>query len=186
MALALDANLIVLDEPTNDLDLETLELLQELLADYPGTVILVSHDRDFLDRVATSVIASEGNGRWQNYAGGYSDMVAQRGAGVEKRADRPAVTAPRAASATPRGMSREKLSSNEQHLLRTLPGRMETLNQQIATLRGSLDDPGLYPRDPARFADLSKRLARYEAELAEAEETWLSIELRRETLEAGA
>src|SRR5207302_3646209 len=75
-------NLLALDEPTNDLDLETLDLLQEHLAEYPGTVLLVSHDRDFLDRVVTSVIASEGNGRWVEYAGGYSDMLAQRGAGL--------------------------------------------------------------------------------------------------------
>ena len=85
-ALAQPSNLLVLDEPTNDLDLETLDLLQEMIADYPGTVLVVSHDRDFLDRVATSVIVSEGEGRWQEYAGGYSDMVAQRGEGVKARA----------------------------------------------------------------------------------------------------
>ena len=81
-ALAQPSNLMALDEPTNDLDIETLELLQELLGDYPGTILLVSHDRDFLDRVATSVIVSEGEGRWREYAGGYSDMVAQRGYGL--------------------------------------------------------------------------------------------------------
>ena len=84
-AFAQPSNLLVLDEPTNDLDLETLDLLQEHLAEYPGTVLLVSHDRDFLDRVVTSVIASEGNGRWVEYAGGYSDMLAQRGAGPAAR-----------------------------------------------------------------------------------------------------
>ena len=78
-ALATPSNLLVLDEPTNDLDLETLDLLQEVIADYPGTVILVSHDRDFLDRTVTSVLAAEGDGRWIEYAGGYSDMLAQRG-----------------------------------------------------------------------------------------------------------
>ena len=81
-ALAQPSNLLVLDEPTNDLDIETLDLLQELLADYAGTIVLVSHDRDFLDRVATSVIVSEGAGRWVEYAGGYSDMIAQRGFGL--------------------------------------------------------------------------------------------------------
>src|SRR5690606_33814923 len=85
-ALALPANFLVLDEPTNDLDLETLDLLEEMVADYPGTVMVVSHDRDFLDRVATSVIMAEGEGSWLEYAGGYSDMVAQRGAGVAARA----------------------------------------------------------------------------------------------------
>ena len=81
-ALAQPSNLMVLDEPTNDLDLETLELLQELLGDYPGTILIVSHDRDFLDRIATSVIVGEGGGRWREYAGGYSDLVAQRGYGL--------------------------------------------------------------------------------------------------------
>src|SRR5690606_40402189 len=84
-ALALPANFLVLDEPTNDLDLETLDLLEEMVSDYAGTVIVVSHDRDFLDRVATSIVMAEGDGRWLEYAGGYSDMVAQRGAGVSAR-----------------------------------------------------------------------------------------------------
>ena len=88
-ALAAPSNLIVLDEPTNDLDVETLDLLQELLGDYKGTILIVSHDRDFLDRVATSVIVSEGNGRWLEYAGGYSDMVAQRGYGLSGPAAAP-------------------------------------------------------------------------------------------------
>src|SRR5207344_1070035 len=86
-ALARPSNLLVLDEPTNDLDLETLDLLEEMIDDYPGTVIMVSHDRDFLDRVATSILMAEGDGRFVEYAGGYSDMVAQRGAGVEARPD---------------------------------------------------------------------------------------------------
>jgi ATP-binding cassette subfamily F protein uup len=185
MALAQNANLLVLDEPTNDLDLETLELLQELLADYPGTVILVSHDRDFLDRVATSVIASEGDGRWQNYAGGYSDMVAQRGVGVQPRVAEPPARPGRAVAGS-RTASREKLKSNEQHQLRTLPARMEALNQEIAVLRPHLDDPRLYSRDPARYGQLSQQLAQAEATLSQSEETWLALELRREALEQGA
>src|SRR5690606_34218928 len=84
-ALARPSNLLVLDEPTNDLDLETLDLLQEMLADFPGTLLLVSHDRDFLDRVVTSVLVAEGEGRWIEYAGGYSDMLAQRGRGRRRR-----------------------------------------------------------------------------------------------------
>ena len=100
-ALAKPSNLLVLDEPTNDLDLETLDLLQEMLAAYPGTLILVSHDRDFLDRVVTSVIASEGEGLWQEYAGGYSDMLAQRGTApaaiaAAKEKPKPALSAPAA------------------------------------------------------------------------------------------
>src|SRR5207237_2404374 len=91
-ALAKPLNLLVLDEPTNDLDLETLDVLEEMLGDYEGTVILISHDRDFLDRVVTSVIAPEGNGRWIEYAGGYSDMLAQRGADLNREAVTAAAT----------------------------------------------------------------------------------------------
>ena len=122
-ALATPSNLLVLDEPTNDLDLETLDLLQEAIADYPGTVLLVSHDRDFLDRTVTSVLAAEGNGRWVEYAGGYSDMLAQRGgvllpAGPQPEAPRPAAktaTPPRAPS------SKRKLGFREKHALAALP-----------------------------------------------------------------
>ena len=92
-ALAKPSNLLVLDEPTNDLDLETLDVLEEMLGDYEGTVILISHDRDFLDRVVTSVIAPEGNGRWIEYAGGYTDMLAQRGADLKREAAKAAPTA---------------------------------------------------------------------------------------------
>src|ERR1700752_1093471 len=106
-ALAQPSNLLGLAEPTNDLDLETLDLLQEMLADYPGTLLIVSHDRDFLDRVATSVIAFEGNAKWTEYAGGYSDMVPQRGYGVgPPRLSQPkAKSAPRPAAATPASKS---------------------------------------------------------------------------------
>ena len=122
-AFATPSNLMVLDEPTNDLDLETLELLQERLAEYAGTVLLVSHDRDFLDRVVTSVIATEGDGRWIEYAGGYSDMLAQRGpakastgvSGGRSRGSRDdAVSKPQS----------RKMSFKDKHALETLPGRM--------------------------------------------------------------
>ena len=187
LALAQDANLLVLDEPTNDLDLETLELLQELLADYPGTVILVSHDRDFLDRVATTVIASEGEGRWQSYAGGYSDMVAQRGVGVESGrsqagggagAERPGDAAPA------RRTSRAKMTFNDQQQLRTLPERIGALEREIASLRAQLADAGLYGRNPKLFAQLGEKLARGQAELETAEDAWITLELRREALQA--
>ena len=123
-ALALPSNLLVLDEPTNDLDLETLDLLQDLLAEYPGTVVVVSHDRDFLDRVATSVINSEGEGRWTEYAGGYSDMVAQRGSGVAARTrevQAGPVSAGVAAAAAPAPARRGKLSFKDKHALDNLP-----------------------------------------------------------------
>ncbi|MCR0982511.1 ABC-F family ATP-binding cassette domain-containing protein [Roseomonas populi] len=188
-AMARPSNLLVLDEPTNDLDLETLDLLQEMIADYPGTVMVVSHDRDFLDRVATSVIAYEGDGRWQDYAGGYSDMVAQRGHGVRARASAPAPTAAprRAASASaPPSASRPRLSMAEMQALKTLPGEMEKLNAEVAKLNEILADPQLYARDPARFAKASELLAGRQDALAKAEERWLELEMRREEIEAAS
>ncbi|MFT8244005.1 ABC-F family ATP-binding cassette domain-containing protein [Roseomonas sp. BN140053] len=188
-ALAQPSNLLVLDEPTNDLDLETLDLLQELLADYPGTVLLVSHDRDFLDRTVTSVIAFEGDGRWQDYAGGYSDMVAQRGHGVQARAvAEPAAggAAPARAEAPPAAAAaapKRRLGGKEQQALRTLPGRMEKLSAEIAKLGEILGEAGLYARDPARFNKASAMLAERQAELARAEEEWLELEMLREELE---
>ena len=188
-ALSLPSNLLVLDEPTNDLDLETLDLLQEMLTDYPGTVIVVSHDRDFLDRTVTSVVVSEGEGRWIEYAGGYSDMVAQRGFGVlapstgeqsgaGKTARRPA---PR--SQGRRNASSGKLSFKQKHALETLPGRMDEMRALAARVRKELEDPKLYARDPARFAKLSDALTKTERSLAAAEEEWLELEMLREEIE---
>ena len=116
---------MVLDEPTNDLDIETLDLLQELLGDYAGTILLVSHDRDFLDRVATSVIVGDGDGRWVEYAGGYSDMVAQRGYGLAGPLACPGSDAGKAdkAAAPERAAPKRKLGFNEKRALETLPGR---------------------------------------------------------------
>src|SRR3546814_16392660 len=126
-ALAKPSNVLVLDEPTNDRDLETLDLLQEMLADYPGTVLLVSHDRDFIDRVCTSVLAFEGEGRWQLYAGGYSDMVAQRGRGVDDRGvtarEGDAAPAPTAESKSAAGSPERQRNPGfkEKNALETLP-----------------------------------------------------------------
>jgi ATP-binding cassette subfamily F protein uup len=184
-ALAAPSNLLVLDEPTNDLDLETLDLLEEMLGEYGGTVLVVSHDRDFLDRVCTSVIMNEGAGRWQEYAGGYSDMVTQRGEGVVLEAA-PKAAAPKPAeaprTAAPAAPAR-KLSFKEQHALNTLPATMERLTQEIGVLRKWLEDPGLYSRDPKGFATKSAALAEREAALAAAEEEWLRLEMLREELE---
>ena len=180
-ALAQPSNLLVLDEPTNDLDLETLDLLQELLADYPGTVLLVSHDRDFLDRVVTSVLASEGDGRWIEYAGGYSDMLAQRGEPAAEPADKPA---PKKPPAAPRERAaRQRLSYKQKHALETLPGRIEALQADIARLQAKLAEPDLYAKDPDAFSQSASALQAAEAELAAAEEEWLSLELLREELE---
>jgi ATP-binding cassette subfamily F protein uup len=183
-ALALPSNVLVLDEPTNDLDLETLDLLQELLGDYPGTVIVVSHDRDFLDRVATSVIVAEGEGRWTEYAGGYSDMVAQRGFGVTKPEVEKAVKAERpAAVAAPAPAQKSKLSFKQKHALETLPKEIAKLDAEMDRLNKLLADPGLYARDPKAFADASAKLTAAEAAKSKAEDEWLELEMIREEIE---
>ena len=179
-ALARPSNLMVLDEPTNDLDLETLDLLQEMLADYPGTVLLVSHDRDFLDRVVTSTLASEGDGRWTEYAGGYTDMLTQRGTSTAAAPER-ARQAPK--SAAPRTSAR-KLSFKDKHALETLPAEMERLNRDITVAQRKLSDPNLYRKDPATFARTTTALSDAQAALAAAEERWLQLEMLREELEA--
>ncbi|MCZ8314674.1 ABC-F family ATP-binding cassette domain-containing protein [Phreatobacter sp.] len=187
-ALASPANLLVLDEPTNDLDLETLDLLQEMLTDFPGTVILVSHDRDFLDRVCTSVLVSEGAGRWIEYAGGYSDMVMQRGAGVSARTvEKPKAespTAPTPRTEKPADQQRRKLSFKDKHDLDTLPARMDALGRDIAKLQAILADPGLYARDRAAFDKASAAMTKAQGELSAAEDRWLELEILKESLEA--
>src|SRR5215212_6338129 len=188
-ALAKPSNLLILDEPTNDLDLETLDLLEELLADYAGAVLLISHDRDFLDRIVTATIVAEGEGRWTEYAGGYTDMVAQRGSGVSARtltAARPPQTGEGSSAPERRGGAprRRKLSFNEKHALETLPARIAALEAEVARLQGVLADPGLYGRNPGLFERTSATLAAVQGDLAGAEDRWLSLELLREELEA--
>ena len=185
-ALALPSNVLVLDEPTNDLDLETLDLLEEMVADYRGSVIVVSHDRDFLDKVATSVIVAEGDGEWNEYAGGYSDMVTQRGAGVSARkVDKP-VAAPKgkaaAAPAAP-AQQKRKLSFKEKHALGTLPKEMDALRATMAEIQSRLDDPTLYNRDPKAFEKGTADFVAAQEKLAELEDRWLELEMLREELE---
>jgi ATP-binding cassette subfamily F protein uup len=184
-ALSRTSNLLVLDEPTNDLDLETLDLLQEMLSDYPGTLILVSHDRDFLDRVASSVLVSEGQGRWVEYAGGYSDMVRQRGAGVEAKgtAAEPGEKKKRDAAQAFVPEAKKKLSFKEKHALEALPKRMDELRGVMARLQIVLADSELYRREPAKFSAASSAFAKAEADLAQAEEEWLALEILREEFE---
>ncbi|MDX2258990.1 MAG: ATP-binding cassette domain-containing protein [Hyphomicrobiaceae bacterium] len=199
-ALAKPSNLLILDEPTNDLDLETLDLLQELLTDYAGTVLLVSHDRDFLDRVATSVLAPDGDGRWIEYAGGYTDMLAQRGGEaprkVESRgagkgdaakaagADKPAASGGAGPSAGVPGVpaAGRKLSFKEKHALETLPARIAAFEAEAARLAEKLARADLYTADPGGFAAATAELARVQAELAAAEDQWLELEAKREGL----
>lgn len=184
-ALSLPSNFLVLDEPTNDLDLETLDLLEEMVSDYAGTVIVVSHDRDFLDRVATSIVIAEGEGEWQEYAGGYSDMVIQRGEGVNARA---AITKAHRAGKTALAQTtaatgKRKLSFKEKHALETLPKDIAKLETEIKTLNAALADPVLYSKNPESFAAKSKSLEAAEAKRAAAEEQWLELEVLREEIE---
>ena len=182
--LAKPSNLLVLDEPTNDLDLETLDMLQEMLADYQGTILLVSHDRDFLDRAATSVLMSEGDGKWTEYAGGYSDMMAQRGSGVEARKVKPGAEKATASMAPPSPpQAQRKLSFKEKHALDTLPAMMEKLHAEIARLEADVADPALFSRDPKKFETTARRLAAARDALAVSEEQWLELEMKREELQ---
>ncbi|EHH68451.1 ABC-F family ATP-binding cassette domain-containing protein [Gluconobacter morbifer] len=184
-ALAKPSSLMVLDEPTNDLDLETLDLLQEMLADYAGTVLLVSHDRDFLDRVASSILVAEGNGDWIEYAGGYSDMLAQRrGEAPAKRQreqDSSEKIAPQSALKTEK--KSQKLSYNDKRALDLLPAKMEQFEKDIQTYRKLLTDPNLYARDPKKFQTVTDALLEAENALTKAEEEWLELEMKKEILE---
>lgn len=180
--LRLPSNLLILDEPTNDLDLETLDLLQEMVSDYPGTVILVSHDRDFIDRLSARTLAYEGPADWQLYPGGYSDMVRQRGKGVEARNKSPETATKKSAAPKPRTGRTEKLSFKEKFRLEQLPDEMEALQGQIDTLNTELADPGLYARNAARFAAASTALAKATNALDAAEIEWLELDEKREAL----
>ncbi len=184
-ALIRPSNLLVLDEPTNDLDLETLDLIEDLIASYRGTVMIVSHDRDFLDRVATSLLVAEGDGRWTEYAGGWSDMLAQRGSSPFAPA---AATedAPRRGARQVAGVANtpaaRKLSYKDTHALQALPRTIEGLERDVTRLQALLADPDLFRHDPRGFSAGSQALASAEAALATAEEAWLELELRREAL----
>ncbi|MET3597385.1 MULTISPECIES: ABC-F family ATP-binding cassette domain-containing protein [Mesorhizobium] len=187
--LARPANLLVLDEPTNDLDMETLELLQELVAGFAGTVILVSHDRDFLDRTVTSVIAPDRGGRWIEYAGGYSDMLAQRGGSrLEDRRARPKVetadasAAPKAEQAAPKGAAK-KLSFKQKFALESLPKKIEAVTASISRLENNIADPSFYERDPVSFQKTIAALDKERTTLAALEEEWLELEMLREEME---
>lgn len=186
-ALALPSNLLVLDEPTNDLDLETLDLLEELIADYNGTALLVSHDRDFIDRTATATIAWEADGVWRVYAGGYADMVNQRGEGVKARkaAEKAEKAANKPKGEKPKNKSSGKLSFKDKHALETLPGEIETIEDTLAQLETELADPTLFTKNPERFNAATKEHARLTEDKAAKEERWLELEMLREEIEGG-
>jgi ATP-binding cassette subfamily F protein uup len=183
--MARQSNLLVLDEPTNDLDVETLDLLQELLDSYEGTVLLVSHDRDFLDRVATTTIAMEGDGKVTAYAGGWSDYISQRGGlpGSDKGEKPQKIKAQKAqakdAAAEP--SAKEKLSFKEKHRLEALPAEIERLEQEIAKLQELMADPALFTREPVKFKKATEALVERQEKLAASEEEWMMLEEKSES-----
>ncbi|MCF6232754.1 MAG: ATP-binding cassette domain-containing protein [Rhodobacteraceae bacterium] len=170
--MARQSNLLVLDEPTNDLDVETLDLLQELLDDYDGTVLLVSHDRDFLDRVATTTVAMMGDGRAVAYAGGWSDYLMQRGSDTSEN---DAKSKASKGKLTKKTASQTGLSFTEKHRLETLPAEIERLEAEIAKLAELLSDAELFAKAPVKFTKASEALAERQTRLNAAEEDWLVL-----------
>lgn len=200
--MATPANFLVLDEPTNDLDMETLDLLQELIANYPGTVLLVSHDRDFLDRTVTSVVTPDAEGKWIEYAGGYSDMLIQRRSdakaargtlGSERQAGKPAKggrnhdltgASKMAMTVKPAATGVAKLSFKQKFALESLPKTIATLEKEIAALETEMADPLLFSKNPSRFSKLAEKLDAKRGELAKAENEWLELEVLKAEMEA--
>ncbi|MGF1445935.1 MAG: ABC-F family ATP-binding cassette domain-containing protein [Pikeienuella sp.] len=184
--MARPSNLLVLDEPTNDLDVETLDLLQELISEFDGTVLLVSHDRDFLDRVATTTVAMEGNGGAVVYAGGWSDYRAQRGDAPVDAGPKPAAPKTRARAQQPTAKepdrAQKKLSYKHQKRLEDLPNEIARLEAEITKLEGLLADPDLFAREPAKFHKATAALTLRQEKLEAAEEEWLELESLRESL----
>jgi len=174
--MARQSNLLVLDEPTNDLDIETLDLLQDILGEYDGTVLLVSHDRDFIDRVATTTIALEGDGRAVVYAGGWSDYRQQRGEGDAFEAgDKPQKKKQKSEAKTDVAPKETALSFTESHRLDELPKEIARLEAEIGKLEELLSDAELYSREPVKFAKATEALTARHEKLAAAEEEWLTL-----------
>ncbi len=189
--LARPSNLLILDEPTNDLDIETLDLLQEIVAGYNGTVILVSHDRDFLDRTVTSTIAPAApdapDGRWIEYAGGYTDMLAQRKGAQEERKKAEKAAEKAKADNTPSSYdapkSKGKLSYKQKFALENIPKEMEKAEAEIAIREKKMADPNLFTKDPASFNKLAAEMEKLREKLTQMEEEWLELEMLREEIE---
>ncbi|WP_113912679.1 ABC-F family ATP-binding cassette domain-containing protein [Roseovarius dicentrarchi] len=174
--MARESNILVLDEPTNDLDIETLDLLQELLDDYDGTIILVSHDRDFLDRVAATTIAMEGDGRATVYAGGWTDYRSQRKSTAEwADAGRKPAAKPKSGGSAKKEKS-SALSFTERHRLEELPDVIARLEAEIAKLEGLMADPELFTREPVKFRKATEALTQRQSALTDAETEWMTLE----------
>jgi ABC transport system ATP-binding/permease protein len=184
-ALAKPSNLLVLDEPTNDLDMETLDVLEDMLAEYSGTVLLISHDRDFLDRVVNAVIVPEGNGRWTEYAGGYSDMLTQRGTDLVREERKPksqkAKKEPTRGATAPQS-KKPRMSFKDKHALETLPKTIAAWQAEAAALQVKLEDPQFYARDRAAFEKTTAALGELQEKIVAAEEQWLRLETLREEI----
>jgi ATP-binding cassette subfamily F protein uup len=182
VALAKPANLLVLDEPTNDLDMDTLDALEDMLADYDGTVILVSHDRAFLDGVATQIVGPLGDGRWTETPGGWSDFEREHGGAAHRLRPQQKQEAPRAKPPRPRPPA--KLSYKQERRAAELDTLLPALHAEIAGLESILSEPGAFARDASAFSAAAARLEQARADLAAAEAEWLDIELKREQLAA--
>ena len=172
--MARQSNLLVLDEPTNDLDVETLDLLQELLTEYDGTVLLVSHDRDFLDRVVRTTIAMEGDGKATVYAGGWSDYLMQRGTLSENK--KPEKKKKAKVAKDKEKQQETGLSFTEKHRLQELPDVIERLEAEIAKLAEFLSDPDMFAKEPVKFNKATQALTERQQALAAAEEEWMMLE----------
>ncbi len=187
-ALAYPSNILALDEPTNDLDLETLDLLQDFLADYKGAILLISHDRSFLDNIVTSIVTTDPQttGAWRRYPGGYDDMVTQRGrppgakVASAKRARRADAAATAKAAAPKTALA--KLTYKEQYALKTLPERIAALEKEISALNRTLADPNFFERNAEDFATCARKLEEAKTALDKAEEDWLDLTIKQENL----
>ena len=176
-------NFLVLDEPTNDLDIETIDLLQEVIADYDGTVLIVSHDRDFLDRTVTAVLAFEPSGKIIPHAGGYSDYLGRRK--PEEKAVKKAAKLKKKTAEKPKSPRNDRLSYKQNYLLETLPETIKTLSSQIADAQNRLADMSFFEKDPDAYQKLAATLQDLQAERDKAEEDWLELEILREAIETG-
>ena len=179
--LAQPTNLLILDEPTNDLDMDTLDLLQDVLSDYSGTMLMVSHDRDFLDRLVTSTIVIEENAVLQEYPGGYSDYIRQK----ENRTDSPQMVKKVNQKTSVKiqnrkVVSKKKLSYKYQYALETLPKEMEEINAQIKKVEKKISEPSLYDKNPKMFNQATADLKNLVNNLADKEEQWLKLAMLSE------
>lgn len=185
VALAQPSNFLVLDEPTNDLDMDTLDLLQEVLDEYEGTILLVSHDRDFIDRVVTSVIYMPGDGSVSEHAGSYSDLLEKLKSKIPAKKENKKEALPRKEE-KPKSETKKtgRLSYNQQRLLEILPGKISELEKQIGDTEAALSDSSQYTENPEKFDALTTQLEKLKAELEKSENQWLEIEMLRESIGA--